>query len=98
MTLAFSTWSKTENECFTNRTCHDPHVLFIVIDHIQVGNNITGDVRKLHKDFPNLDGEVANFCELTSLTSRSRVKCSLGELVARTSGKEMDKDLGEGAG
>ena len=75
-----------------------PTFLFLfVVRLIQVGNNITGDARKLHKDFPELEGKVANFCELTSLTPQPQARCSLGELVTRTSGKEMDKDLGEGA-
>ncbi|CAM9585769.1 unnamed protein product, partial [Ectocarpus fasciculatus] len=63
----------------------------------KVGNNISGDVTKLCKDFPDLEGSFANYSELTSLTSRPETKRSLAELVAMVSDKEMDKDLGEGA-
>lgn len=44
----------------------------------QVGNNIKGDVRKLRKDFP--EGDVVNFSELTSLTSRPTSQRRLADL------------------
>ncbi|CAN0396294.1 unnamed protein product, partial [Hapterophycus canaliculatus] len=62
-----------------------------------VGNNITGDVNKLHKDFPELNGQFANSCELTSLTSRPTANRRLADLVTMVSGKEMDKERGGGA-
>lgn len=63
----------------------------------QVGNNITGDVGKLRKDFPDLEGDVANWSELTSLTPRPTGKRRLADLVMMVSGKYMDKDRGGGA-
>ncbi|CAN0474606.1 unnamed protein product, partial [Laminaria digitata] len=63
----------------------------------KVGNNISGDVKKILKDFPELEGEVANYCELRTLTSRPQSRCSLAELVNMVSGKELDKGLGGGA-
>jgi len=61
----------------------------------QVGNNIKGDVRKLRKDFPG--GDVVNYSELTSLTSRPTAQRRLADLVTMTSGKYLDKDVGGGA-
>lgn len=63
----------------------------------QVGNNITGDVTKLRKDFPDLEGQFANYAELTSLTSRPATNRRLADLVAMVSNKEMDKERGGGA-
>lgn len=64
---------------------------------MKVGNNITADVKKLHKDFKELNGGVGPFAELTSLTAQPLLKRSLASLVRMVSGMEMDKDVGGGA-
>lgn len=61
----------------------------------QVGNNIKGDVKKLRKDFP--EGDVVNYAELTSLTSRPTAQRRLADLVTMASGKYLDKDVAGGA-
>lgn len=76
---------------------HTTPKLSSLFSSTQVGNNINADVKKLCNDFPDQEGEIANYSELTSLTSRPRGRRSLAELVTMVTGKEMDKDLGEGA-
>lgn len=69
-----------------------------MLSSLQVGNNIKGDFKKLHKDFDDLKGLAGPYAELTSLLPQQPAKKrSLVDLVWVYTGKKMDKDLGEGA-